>query len=107
MPLAGLCQPRAAPVPAAIGAAHSPGVAPAGGPPRQVFLYIMPGRWYLASMVKTEFSGATFAGATPVVDPAPGQDAYTCDDPSVVTCFGLTGDQVPHAPSRRARPAPL
>ena len=59
----------------------------------QVFLYIMPGRWYIASLVKTEFSGTLFDGASLVDNPAPGQDAYVCD-PGVASCFGRTGDQV-------------
>ena len=59
----------------------------------QVFLYIMPGRWYMASLVKTEFRGTLWDGATLVDNPAPGQNAYVCD-PGVKSCFGRTGVQV-------------
>ena len=53
----------------------------------------MPGRWYMASVVKTEFLGSVFDGATPVNSSATGADAYVCD-PGVQTCFGRTGEQV-------------
>jgi hypothetical protein len=60
----------------------------------QVFLYIMPARWYMASIVKTEFLGTEFNGAKLVENPQPGELSYVCDDPTVYTCFGRTGEQV-------------
>jgi hypothetical protein len=63
---------------------------------RQIFIYIMPSRWYMASMVKAEFRGALFDGAALVANPAPGADAFVCD-PGVKACYGRTGEQVrPH-----------
>ena len=48
----------------------------------------------MASIVKVEFSGTTFAGAHPIPDAPPGSLAYACD-PGTPSCFGYTGEQVP------------
>jgi hypothetical protein len=60
----------------------------------QVFLYIMPARWYMSSIVKTEFSGTEFDGARMVENPQTGEVGYVCDEPNIYTCFGRTGEQV-------------
>jgi hypothetical protein len=60
----------------------------------QIFLYALPSRWYMSSIVKTEFKGTTFAGAHPVPVAAPGSPAFACD-PGIPSCYGYTGEQVP------------
>jgi hypothetical protein len=61
----------------------------------QTFLYALPARWYMASIVKTEFKGTTFAGAHLVPDAPPGSPAFACD-PGTPSCYGYTGEQVTH-----------
>jgi hypothetical protein len=47
----------------------------------------------MASIVKTEMKGTTFAGAHLVPDAPPGSPAFACD-PGTPSCYGYTGEQV-------------
>ena len=65
--------------------------------PLKVFMYILPLRWSLALMVKTEFRDATFDGATLLSTPSAAGFDYTCGDASNepgFICYGRTGEQV-------------
>ena len=65
--------------------------------PLKVFLYVLPLRWSIASMVKTEFRWSTFEGAqlAPAAAGSP-YSGFTCTAPAAArqVCFGRTGEQV-------------
>ena len=65
--------------------------------PLKVFLYVLPLRWSISSMVKTEFQYSTYDGA--VLNPAVNSSytAFVCPQappPARQVCFGRTGEQV-------------
>jgi len=57
--------------------------------PFKLFVYILPMRWSLAVIIRTEFIDSTWLQAAPANNAL----GYACD-PDVVVCFGYTGRQV-------------
>ncbi len=65
--------------------------------PLKAFHYVLPLRWSIAAMVKTEFQYSTYDGALPVPASNSSYTAFVCPQappPARQVCFGRTGEQV-------------